>query len=812
MGRVKFGKTTSNFSSLCQNYYINLFHLIEGKVYEGDLRGAVRLLTSDCSLAPDNPDTLASLQDKHPLPLRPVVATPFPQDFAQPLSVSSSDVADAIGSFQASSAGGLDGLRPQHLKELIAVTAGDGGQHLLESLVRLCNFLLKGDLNPEICPYLYGASLCALEKKDGGIRPIAVGSVIRRLIAKLGCRAVRDEMAVTLNPHQLGFGTPLGCEAAIHAVRLFASDPKNAENVILKVDIKNAFNSIERDVMLTQARAKIPSLCPFLEQCYVSPTNLFFNGHKMLSQVGAQQGDPLGPLLFSLAIHDVITSLGAPLNIWYLDDGTIGGAPEVILRELDVLITRLASLGLIINSAKCELFPCGVLDDKHALAFRELCPNITIKNKLTFDLLGALIFLEGVPAALDKKRRTLARAQQNLGSISSHVALILFRSCLSLPKLTYTMRTSPTWFYPQEIALIDEDIRIMLESILNVQLEDMQWTQASLPIRHGGLGIRRMQDTSVSAFLASSHGVVDLVANILNKQGDEVCIPFVEEARNAWSLVCPSAKCPEKPAVQRLWDEQLCKSVAENLLSAASGEDRARLKAVSLPESGAWLHAIPSPFLGTLLDDGSLRIAVALRLGSTVCNAHKCRCGISVDTRGYHGLSCKKSAGRHSRHHTLNDVLRRALVSAGVPCTLEPPGLSRTDGKRPDGLTLVPWERGRCLVWDATCVSTFAASHLPRTMRSGRSAAEWAAEQKHIKYAPLKNNYLFLPFAVEVSGAWCDEARAFVREIGRRLRANGSDPRSTSYLTQRISLVIQRGNAASVMGTFGSGTTQGIFD
>lgn len=88
----------------------------------------------------------------------------------------------------------------------------------------------------------------------------------------------------------------------------------------------------------------------------------------------------------------------------------------------------------------------------------------------------------------------------------------------------------------------------------------------------------------------------------------------------------------------------------------------------------------------------------------------------------------------------LNEIIRRALVSAGVPCTLEPPGFYSTDGKRPDGLTLIPWERGRSLVWDATCVSTFANSHLPRTMKAAGAAAEWAAVQKHNKYAPLKGN------------------------------------------------------------------------
>ena len=83
-----------------------------------------------------------------------------------------------------------------------------------------------------------------------------------------------------------------------------------------------------------------------------------------------------------------------------------------------------------------------------------------------------------------------------------------------------------------------------------------------------------------------------------------------------------------------------------------------------------------------------------------------------MDTLGTHGLSCCFSAGRHFRHAMLNDILHRALSSANVPSRLQPTGLDRADGKRPDGITMVPWSNDRLLVWDATCVDTFAPSHL----------------------------------------------------------------------------------------------------
>lgn len=787
----------------------SMYRAIEAKVHDGDLRGAVRLLLSDSSLAPINDNTLGALREKHPSPSRPAVLPPEPSLSSPFLSVAPLDVANALSSFYNGSASGLDGLRPQHLKEMTSSSAGSNGPRLLESLAKLCNFLLRGMLNLEVRPFLYGATLCALSKKDGGIRPIAVGSVFRRLTAKLCCRAVRDVMADYLQPHQVGFGTALGCEAAIHSTRSFAVRHEASNKVIVKIDIKNAFNSVERDTILSEVLEHTSSLYPFVYQCYASPSNLYFSGSMIQSQVGAQQGDPLGPLLFCLAIQKVISGLKAPLNIWYLDDGVIGGAPEVVLEDLRKLVPALKAIGLEVNASKCELFVCGGLDTSYLTDFESVLPGIRQIDKSSLNLLGAPVFTEGVSSVLQTKRQALSLAREHLLHLSGHVSLVLLRNCFALPRMVYVLRTSPTWLFEHDLEELDGTLKLALESILNVNLNEAQWCQAALPVRYGGLGVRRVQDVGLVAFLASAHGSADLVARILSSDGNNTPIPYASEAMAKWVTLCPTDDRPDSLVVQRGWDDIVCKRTYSRLVDGASGAALARLKAVLKPESGAWLHALPSPQLGTLLDNDSLRIAVALRLGSKVCEAHRCVCGVTVEENGHHGLSCQRCAGRLPRHHSINDIVRRAMVSANVPCVLEPPGLSRTDGKRPDGLTLVPWRRGRCLLWDATCVSTFAASHLRQTIRTAGSAAETAAKHKRAKYSALEQMYDFVPVAVETAGPWCVEALELFRELGKRLRQKGNDPRSGSWLVQQVSIAIQRGNAASIMGTFGSGRMQG---
>ena len=85
---------------------------------------------------------------------------------------------------------------------------------------------------------------------------------------------------------------------------------------------------------------------------------------------------------------------------------------------------------------------------------------------------------------------------------------------------------------------------------------------------------------------------------------------------------------------------------------------------------------------------------------------------VKVERDGLHGVSCTKSAGRFSRHATLNSLIKQTLGSLDLPSVLKPPGLYRTDVKRPHGVTTIPREMGKQLVWDVTVVDALAPSRL----------------------------------------------------------------------------------------------------
>ncbi|KAF2884083.1 hypothetical protein ILUMI_22089 [Ignelater luminosus] len=182
----------------------------------------------------------------------------------------SPNVQKAINFFPSNSASAIDDLLPQHLKEMTSKLSSDAGKD---------------------------SSLRALNKNDGGLCPIAVGNVFRRLTAKLACYKVRNYVRL----YQIDFATQRGCEAAIHTVRILV----------------------------------------------------------ILSLVGVQRGDPAGPMTFSLTIQPIIDELKSDLIMFYLDDGILSDDREVVLSDFMNLVDRSKEIGFQVNPSKCEFYFCS---------------------------------------------------------------------------------------------------------------------------------------------------------------------------------------------------------------------------------------------------------------------------------------------------------------------------------------------------------------------------------------------------------------------------------------------------------------------
>lgn len=771
---------------------------VAGKFADGDISGAVRELASDGGLAPYNDSTLEALRGKHPSAPENLSLPEPPDDSMDPVVASEDDVRKAILSFKVGSSGGPDGLRPGHIRSLIGHGAAEAGTRLLTTLTEFVNVMLRGEVPNFAVPLLFGASICALQKKDGGIRPVAVGNTFRRLATKIGAKSMMAVLGEELRPVQLGVSTKGGCEAASHAARRYLRDCDH-RRVLLKVDMRNAFNCLRRDAFLSVARRRAPSLYRLLWQAYSSPSTLFFGEERLASETGIQQGDPFGPALFALAVDEAARGVQSEFNVWYLDDATLGDSPERVRDDLVILLDKLAAIGLEVNSSKCEL---TILNDDRPEAteaiFRAVLPEIKVVQRSVLSLLGAPLDQNSIPGTLLEKKESLDRMTTKLELLERHQAFVLLKNVFAIPKLQYILRASPAYLCMNELSAFDRALFDSLGRVTNVSFTGDIEKQAGFPVGFGGLGCRRVGDIALPSFLASVNSTSDLVETILSKI-NIANTNELEDAVVAWKEISGCVTLPDEPCHQKCWDLPLVKRNWEEMLREANQVTRARLLATSQKESGAWLNALPVPSLGTLLDSESFRIAIALRVGADLCIPHSCRCGRMMDCKGLHGLSCRYSAGRHPRHSAMNDVVKRALLKAGLPSVLEPSGMDRGDGSRPDGITVFPFSRGRSLVWDCTCVDTYAESHLNQSAVEAGSAARAAEDRKRRKYATLAGAHQFEPIAVETTGVYGATTGLILRAIGRRISETTGEPREAVWFYQNLGIAIQRGNAFSIL-------------
>jgi len=186
-------------------------------------------------------------------------------------------------SFPAGSAGGPDGLRPQHIRDMLLCREAESG--FITALTAFVNMTLSSRCPSEVAPVFFGGHLLALNKISGGIRPIAIGFTLRRLTSKCANAYGVNHLRSFFLPRQLGVGTPGGCEAAIHSAHRYL-EALPADHVMIKLDFTNAFNILHRHDMLMSAHNRVPELYAFCYSAYSHPSALFYGSYIISSEEG----------------------------------------------------------------------------------------------------------------------------------------------------------------------------------------------------------------------------------------------------------------------------------------------------------------------------------------------------------------------------------------------------------------------------------------------------------------------------------------------------------------------------------------------
>jgi hypothetical protein len=246
-------------------------------------------------------------------------------------------------------------------------------------------------------------------------------------------------------------------------------------------------------------------------------------------------------------------------------------------------------------------------------------PIIPRANSHGFELLGAPVGEGHFPTAVIEKR--IAKIHDLVISKlptlqDSQSEYVLLRSCIGLPKFAFSLRTCDPIHHAASFRSFDGIIRDSLGIILGKTMDDHQWTQATLPVSMGGLGIRSAVAHAAASWTSSVAQTGPLVSSIANTPNTQ---------RNSFGSLCQLNRDAGSTyiniaEVAKTTQHALSLNVdlkRKRVLEAAITDVRPRavLNSVSLPHSGDWLNAIPSTSLGLKLHSAEFRAVAQYRLG-----------------------------------------------------------------------------------------------------------------------------------------------------------------------------------------------------
>ena len=678
---------------------------------------------------------------------------------------------------------------------------------------------------------LLSSRLLAIPKSGGGLRPISIGEILYRVSSSYLMDFISSSFPSLFPCIQKGVGARGGADRARHAVQLALEllKPKCKNLILLSIDIKNAFNTLDRRA-IAQAiidHEETHSLWRFFKWSYELPSsaNVFDrDGHLVAdisSMQGLKQGDPVASFLFALTLQDIFSStihgLQNTTAIAFLDDLQIVGEMDSVFEAYSRLSRLLPDVGLEINPLKSAcLWPDTSREPPVALTSHlQQHGNIPLHR-------GFMVVLEA-PVGWDDDAIRDWCSNQVLShdyyfnalrdnNISGHHALLLLKSSLR-PSLNYALRCVPPPLFADALTIFDSKVLELLDTKVLKSIRsplrnasEFSQLQAQLSDNRGGIGLMPSVITSLAAFIASIALAIQDVRTLIEPMHldpDNPNVPpsfnfivqsvqqlqqnhgvtlnrlphSLEEIPNLWR-----ANPPLK--LQHKIMDSLQKGLKRRLLNTSSGVDKARLVAASSRNSATWLRVDPnSPFS---LSNNALAFAICHRLGlpSVHLPSHShCACRQPLTIPHLHGCKFNLKAGVYKRHNKVKFCLARLCRLAGLTVEVEESSWvadldhpDRHEGKVVPDVSISGL--GQLVLVDVSIICPVADTYATRFSNPRSNTAKHLLEimggiignrctTKNRRYASLceREGSSFTPFVALSTGSFCKEAISLLWDI-----------------------------------------------